>query len=212
MSNTSKPVDTLPVMKMQSQAEDAEGDYEEEDQGTEVSVQAGQTPHEETYKANAVHGEKEREDKGEVSSEDEVNRTSRKRKRTRSSRQSRKLKVEESDVASEVESAASQSSGAEAPWEAEEEEANTVEGESADPNRCVFCHLNEDEDPAEEFEEMLNCAACGDHGRLMGSISWGDAYERCSTSTMHPRQRYVFLRRTAGIMEMSRLCRKECRA
>lgn len=191
MTNTAKPVDSLAVMKMQSQEEDAEGDYEEDDQDTEVPAQAGQTPHGTAYKANGMVGRNggvEHEAPVVGSSEDGTSRTSRKRKRTRSNRQAPKFKEEESDTASDAGSASSHSSEAEAAWEAEEEEANTVEGEDADPNRCVFCHLDEDEDPAEDFEEMLNCAACGDHGGFLSRKLCGEhANNTSSTSAMHAR-------------------------
>ncbi|TAQ88021.1 hypothetical protein B7494_g3650 [Chlorociboria aeruginascens] len=60
----------------------------------------------------------------------------------------------------------------EADWDptAEEEE------EATNPNRCIFCHQNEDDDPNEEFEEYLACENCGDnaHGqcaRNSGSLN-----------------------------------------
>lgn len=32
-----------------------------------------------------------------------------------------------------------------------------------------FCHQDEENDPAEEFEEYLNCSVCGDGGKLRPS-------------------------------------------
>ncbi|CZS95434.1 related to histone acetyltransferase [Rhynchosporium agropyri] len=41
--------------------------------------------------------------------------------------------------------------------EGEEEE------EIANPNRCIFCQLDEESDPSEEFELYLACGVCGDN-------------------------------------------------
>ncbi|KFY78848.1 hypothetical protein V499_02093 [Pseudogymnoascus sp. VKM F-103] len=50
---------------------------------------------------------------------------------------------------------------AEAEWEAAV--AQDDEAEPIDPNRCIFCHQDEDHDPSPEFEEYLACAVCGDN-------------------------------------------------
>ncbi|KAF2434617.1 hypothetical protein EJ08DRAFT_646561 [Tothia fuscella] len=47
-------------------------------------------------------------------------------------------------------------------WEAQSD-AEEVEAEIVDPNRCVFCGQDEEHDPSEEFEEYLACAVCGDN-------------------------------------------------
>ncbi|OAF63342.1 hypothetical protein VC83_00179 [Pseudogymnoascus destructans] len=50
---------------------------------------------------------------------------------------------------------------AEAEWEAAV--AQDDEAEPIDPNRCIFCHQDEEHDPSPEFEECLACAVCGDN-------------------------------------------------
>ncbi|KFY98432.1 hypothetical protein V500_01673 [Pseudogymnoascus sp. VKM F-4518 (FW-2643)] len=50
---------------------------------------------------------------------------------------------------------------AEAEWEAAV--AQDDEAEPIDPNRCIFCHQDEEHDPSPEFEEYLACAVCGDN-------------------------------------------------
>ncbi|EHL00672.1 Acyl-CoA N-acyltransferases (Nat) [Glarea lozoyensis ATCC 20868] len=37
------------------------------------------------------------------------------------------------------------------------------EEEIANPNRCIFCQQDEENDPSEEFEMYLSCAVCGDN-------------------------------------------------
>ncbi|KFX95643.1 hypothetical protein V490_03723, partial [Pseudogymnoascus sp. VKM F-3557] len=50
---------------------------------------------------------------------------------------------------------------AEAEWEAAV--AQDEEAEPIDPNRCIFCHQDEEHDPSPEYEEYLACAVCGDN-------------------------------------------------
>ncbi|KAE8451551.1 hypothetical protein EG329_003624 [Mollisiaceae sp. DMI_Dod_QoI] len=45
-------------------------------------------------------------------------------------------------------------------WEAAAEED---EEEPANPNRCIFCQQDEENDPSEEFELYLSCGVCGDN-------------------------------------------------
>ncbi|RKF82784.1 putative histone acetyltransferase mst2 [Golovinomyces cichoracearum] len=47
-----------------------------------------------------------------------------------------------------------------------EEHWNAAPGDKDDivnPNRCIFCHLDEENDPSEEFEMYLSCGVCGDN-------------------------------------------------
>lgn len=39
--------------------------------------------------------------------------------------------------------------------------------EKGDSGLCMFCKQDEDHDPAEEFEEYLACAGCGDNGQYI---------------------------------------------
>ncbi|KAF9741542.1 hypothetical protein PMIN02_007019 [Paraphaeosphaeria minitans] len=63
--------------------------------------------------------------------------------------------------ASEDESGSSELSEAENGWQAESEDGE-VDAEKPDPNVCVYCNEDEDNDPNEEFEEILSCLECGD--------------------------------------------------
>ncbi|KAH8668143.1 hypothetical protein BGZ60DRAFT_470092 [Tricladium varicosporioides] len=45
-------------------------------------------------------------------------------------------------------------------WEAA---ADEEEEEPANPNRCIFCQQDEENDPSEEFELYLSCGVCGDN-------------------------------------------------
>ncbi|TVY87615.1 Histone acetyltransferase [Lachnellula willkommii] len=47
--------------------------------------------------------------------------------------------------------------------EVEWEPAVEEEEEPANPNRCVFCQQDEENDPSEEFELYLACGVCGDN-------------------------------------------------
>ncbi|KAH8812004.1 putative histone acetyltransferase mst2 [Xylogone sp. PMI_703] len=74
------------------------------------------------------------------------------------------LSVSDEESASSVEDNESKDSTdaeAEAEWEpaADEEE----EEEQANPNRCIFCNQDEENDPSEEFELYLGCGVCGDN-------------------------------------------------
>ncbi|KAI9846238.1 MAG: hypothetical protein M1837_004227 [Sclerophora amabilis] len=47
-------------------------------------------------------------------------------------------------------------------WEEASEAAND-EAEIVNPNRCIYCNEDEDNDPSEDYEEYLACAVCGDN-------------------------------------------------
>ncbi|KAG0648641.1 Histone acetyltransferase mst2 [Hyphodiscus hymeniophilus] len=55
---------------------------------------------------------------------------------------------------------------------AEEEED---EEEPANPNRCIFCQQDEENDPGEEFELYLACGICGDNGQLFCLMYFNEA-------------------------------------
>ncbi|KAI1880993.1 hypothetical protein JX265_001233 [Neoarthrinium moseri] len=51
-------------------------------------------------------------------------------------------------------------------WEAEAENDNEEddgESEAAEPNLCLFCKKDEENDPSEDFESYLTCKGCGEH-------------------------------------------------
>lgn len=58
------------------------------------------------------------------------------------------------------ESKGSSDAEVEVDWEAAAEED---EEEPANPNRCIFCQQDEENDPSEEFELYLACGVCGDN-------------------------------------------------
>jgi histone acetyltransferase SAS3 len=49
--------------------------------------------------------------------------------------------------------------------------ADDEEDEPANPNRCIFCQQDEENDPSEEFELYLSCGVCGDNGLFTSTIS-----------------------------------------
>jgi hypothetical protein len=77
---------------------------------------------------------------------------------------------EEAMSGSDSESAASaESDGSKDSTDAEVEvewdpTADDDEEEPINPNRCIFCQQDEENDPSEEFELYLACGVCGDNG------------------------------------------------
>ncbi|KAH5433113.1 histone acetyltransferase [Parastagonospora nodorum] len=51
----------------------------------------------------------------------------------------------------------------EAPWQAESENGEEVEAARSDPNVCIYCNQDEENDPSPEYEEYLSCGVCGDN-------------------------------------------------
>ncbi|CAI6322340.1 unnamed protein product [Periconia digitata] len=47
-------------------------------------------------------------------------------------------------------------------WEVQSGDGEEPETEKFEPSVCVYCNGDEDNDPNEEFEEVLSCKACGD--------------------------------------------------
>ncbi|KAF9875978.1 moz sas family protein [Colletotrichum karsti] len=76
----------------------------------------------------------------------------------------------ESDQDSQSESD-NESDGA-AAWEdaAGEDEDDEEGSEDAAPNMCMFCKQDEENDPAEEFEEYLACGVCGENCKEAGAL------------------------------------------
>ncbi|KAF2178213.1 hypothetical protein K469DRAFT_718318 [Zopfia rhizophila CBS 207.26] len=64
---------------------------------------------------------------------------------------------------SEDSDSSSSESEAENEWQAESDDGEEAEAEVSDPNGCIFCGEDEDNDPSPEFEEYLACAVCGDN-------------------------------------------------
>ncbi|KAF2465517.1 uncharacterized protein BDR25DRAFT_346061 [Lindgomyces ingoldianus] len=64
---------------------------------------------------------------------------------------------------SEDSDASSAESEVENEWQAESDGGEDHEAERSDPNECIFCGEDEDNDPSPEFEEYLACAVCGDN-------------------------------------------------
>ncbi|KAJ8064639.1 hypothetical protein OCU04_006962 [Sclerotinia nivalis] len=48
-------------------------------------------------------------------------------------------------------------------WQSNGEEGEEEEEGHVNPNRCIFCEQDEDDDPGEEFELYLACEMCGDN-------------------------------------------------
>ncbi|KAF2642551.1 hypothetical protein P280DRAFT_267809 [Massarina eburnea CBS 473.64] len=53
-------------------------------------------------------------------------------------------------------------SDAENQWEGQSEDEEEPEMGKVDPNVCIYCHGDEENDPSEEFEMVLSCSSCGD--------------------------------------------------
>ncbi|KAF2001868.1 hypothetical protein P154DRAFT_521348 [Amniculicola lignicola CBS 123094] len=64
---------------------------------------------------------------------------------------------------SEDSHSSSSESEAEVEWQAESEDGDEPEAARSDPNVCIFCGQDEENDPSPEFEEYLACAVCGDN-------------------------------------------------
>ncbi|KAI9765567.1 MAG: hypothetical protein M1840_007256 [Geoglossum simile] len=47
-------------------------------------------------------------------------------------------------------------------WEEASNDREEEETEAANPNHCIFCYEDEENDPSEEYEEYLACEVCGD--------------------------------------------------
>ncbi|RDW94429.1 histone acetyltransferase-1 [Coleophoma crateriformis] len=99
---------------------------------------------------------------------------------------SRSSEEEEEDFAAsggEDEDKDSTDAEAELDWEAN---AADEEEELTNPNRCIFCYQDEENDPSEEFEMYLTCDVCADNShrqcaRDAGALEAGDEAEtwRC---------------------------------
>ncbi|KAJ9295728.1 hypothetical protein DTO271G3_5751 [Paecilomyces variotii] len=64
---------------------------------------------------------------------------------------------------SESGSGSDESDAEEEEWEAESNDGDDAEGDKPGRGNCIFCGQDEEHDPAEEYEEYLTCAVCGDH-------------------------------------------------
>ncbi|KAI9777609.1 MAG: hypothetical protein M1839_008663 [Geoglossum umbratile] len=69
----------------------------------------------------------------------------------------------ESSDDSDVSDKDSSDSDVEREWEEASNDREEEETEAANPNRCIFCYEDEENDPCEEYEEYLACAVCGDN-------------------------------------------------
>ncbi|CAN9093002.1 unnamed protein product [Alternaria alternata] len=68
-------------------------------------------------------------------------------------------------------------------WQASEDGEEDEVIKAANPNICVYCGLDEDNDPSPDFEESLSCTLCGDHAhrqcaRKAGTLSSDDDAKR----------------------------------
>ncbi|KAF2706327.1 hypothetical protein K504DRAFT_459617 [Pleomassaria siparia CBS 279.74] len=64
---------------------------------------------------------------------------------------------------SEISDPSSDESEADEKWRAESEDGEEPAAERTDPNECVYCGQDEENDPSPEFEMYLSCAVCGDN-------------------------------------------------
>ncbi|CAO2655877.1 Nn.00g046800.m01.CDS01 [Neocucurbitaria sp. VM-36] len=48
-------------------------------------------------------------------------------------------------------------------WQAESDGEEDAEVATSNPNACIYCNQDEDNDPSPEFEEYLACVVCGDN-------------------------------------------------
>ncbi|KAI6709321.1 hypothetical protein JHW43_008135 [Diplocarpon mali] len=104
------------------------------------------------------------------------------------------VSVASSDGDDDDDSKGSSDAEAEDAWvpEAEGEE----EDEPVNPNRCIFCQLDEESDPSDEFELYLSCGVCGDNAhrqcaRGAGALGSDDEAETwycpdCVTNNLIP--------------------------
>jgi histone acetyltransferase SAS3 len=138
---------------------DAEGspDVEDEFVAAPMPEADDEVAEDEDYEEEATRGVKVRKTRVRTSG------GTRRRKRGVSSQEE-----EEEDSPGSDEESEDEEEEQEAPWaaESEEEVIKAAEVEVANPNRCVFCDQDEDNDPSPDFEEYLACAVCGDNGRL----------------------------------------------
>ncbi|KAL5115906.1 Histone acetyltransferase [Pleosporales sp. CAS-2024a] len=70
-------------------------------------------------------------------------------------------KTSDSDSGSDDESSAE--SEDEVPWQAESDNGEEVEAAKSDPNVCIYCNQDEENDPSPDYEEYLACRVCGDN-------------------------------------------------
>ncbi|KAL1598997.1 Histone acetyltransferase [Paraconiothyrium brasiliense] len=84
--------------------------------------------------------------------------------------------------ASEDESDSSELSEAENGWQVESENEE-ADAEKPDPNVCVYCNEDEDNDPNEEFEEILSCVECGDMACINNGLHESDRDETSESLT-----------------------------
>ncbi|KAF2036667.1 hypothetical protein EK21DRAFT_51632 [Setomelanomma holmii] len=72
---------------------------------------------------------------------------------------------------SDSEDESSAESEEEAPWQAESENGEENEVAKSDPNVCIYCNQDEENDPSEDYEEYLACGVCGDNGKEFIALS-----------------------------------------
>lgn len=156
-----KRTNRLKSANMASDALDAEGDYDNEDGPDDLDTEAVE-PDRDEYMADELGDDIDELD-DDTPRAPRLRNSERRRPERSSNIKSRKDPEPESDSDSPEES---QSDQAEGVWEADEDVESDVEEQGAEMSRCVFCEQTEDKDPSEDFEEMLTCGVCKDHGTL----------------------------------------------
>ncbi|EDU44990.1 histone acetyltransferase MYST2 [Pyrenophora tritici-repentis Pt-1C-BFP] len=150
---------------------DADGEYEMDDVEYEHALPAEVAPDADGHTTDAEGSDVDAEGE-EVDDEDEAEPVGAVKIALRRVATSDEEEDYEGDDAAR-ESSDAKSSDGEVSSSADSEEENqwqaSVDGEedevikSSNPNVCVYCRQDEDNDPSPEFEEYLSCAVCGDN-------------------------------------------------
>ncbi|KAH7319722.1 hypothetical protein B0I35DRAFT_429686 [Stachybotrys elegans] len=140
----------------ESSDHDASGEEADEDASGEENDFPTQNSHDEDMPGADGDSEEEADDDGDGEDDEGVGDV-----------KIRPGEAEEDDSeASDIHSAAedeSEDEDEEAAWEEGDERDEDEDSEPAAPNTCIFCKQDEENDPSEDFETFLSCAACGEN-------------------------------------------------
>ncbi|KAJ4324505.1 Histone acetyltransferase [Neodidymelliopsis sp. IMI 364377] len=159
---------------------DADGEYEMDDMQYEQEPIAADTPDAEGHTTDAEGSDIDAE--GEEVDDDEVEAVGAVKIATRGAASSDEEEDDDNDedaaVGSESDAktfsdddeSGSSEEEEEQPWQAESEEEAETEVARSDPNVCIYCNQNEENDPSPDYEEYLSCVVCGDNSPKMNDL------------------------------------------
>lgn len=151
---------------------DADGDYEMDDEYEQEHAADTQTPQADGHSTDAEGSDVDAEGEEVDDDEDEAEPVGAVKIALRRAASSDEEDYNEDEEAvarssnaktSDSEDESSVESEEEAPWQADSDNGEEVEEPKADPNVCIYCNEDEENDPSPDYEEFLSCSVCGDN-------------------------------------------------